>query len=154
MTEFTYYKKKGVQYLVLEITGRRNVIYSRQGDLEPRVLCPYPGTLENLMKNSEFKENSINSDFFSYILLFLFQFVYGLDDWMIGVRISTEGWDYFSTPCPDRLWGPPSLLSRWYRRLFSQGMKLTTHLHLVSRPKNAWSYTSTPPISLHGVVLS
>jgi hypothetical protein len=24
-------------------------------------------------------------------------------------------------------------------------VKLTTHLHLVSRSKNAWSYTSTPP---------
>jgi hypothetical protein len=33
-------------------------------------------------------------------------------------------------------------------------MKLTTHLHLVPRSKNAWSYTSTPPIRLHGVVLS
>jgi hypothetical protein len=26
------------------------------------------------------------------------------------------------------------------------GMKLITHLHLVSRSKNEWSYTSTPPI--------
>jgi hypothetical protein len=33
-------------------------------------------------------------------------------------------------------------------------MKLTTHLHLVPRSKNAWSYTSTPPLRLHGVVLS
>jgi len=33
-------------------------------------------------------------------------------------------------------------------------MKLTTHLYLVSRSKNAWSYTSTPPICLHGVVRS
>jgi hypothetical protein len=34
------------------------------------------------------------------------------------------------------------------------GVKLTTHLHLVSRSKNEWSYTSTSPIRLHGVVLS
>jgi hypothetical protein len=34
------------------------------------------------------------------------------------------------------------------------GVKLTTHLHLVPRSKNAWSYTYTPPIRLHGVVLS
>jgi len=27
-------------------------------------------------------------------------------------------------------------------------------LHLVPRSKNEWSYTSTPPIHLHGVVLS
>jgi len=31
---------------------------------------------------------------------------------------------------------------------------LTAHLHLVPRSKNAWNYTSTPPIRLHGVVLS
>jgi hypothetical protein len=34
------------------------------------------------------------------------------------------------------------------------GVKLTTHLYLMSRSKNAWSYTSTPPLRLHGVVLS
>jgi hypothetical protein len=32
--------------------------------------------------------------------------------------------------------------------------KLTTHLHLVPRSNNEWSYTSTPLIRLHGVVLS
>jgi hypothetical protein len=34
------------------------------------------------------------------------------------------------------------------------GVKLTTHFHLVQRSKNEWSYTSTPPTRLHGVVLS
>jgi hypothetical protein len=29
-------------------------------------------------------------------------------------------------------------------------MKLTTHLHLVAEVKNVWSYTSAPPICLHG----
>jgi hypothetical protein len=33
-------------------------------------------------------------------------------------------------------------------------VKLTTHLHLVPRSKNEWSYTSTPLIRLHGVVFS
>jgi hypothetical protein len=33
-------------------------------------------------------------------------------------------------------------------------VKLTTHLLLVPRSKNAWSYTSTPPIRLPGVVVS
>jgi len=34
-------------------------------------------------------------------------------------------------------------------------VKLTTHLYLVvPRSKNAWSYTFTPPIHLHGVVLN
>jgi hypothetical protein len=34
------------------------------------------------------------------------------------------------------------------------GVNLTTHLHLVPRSKNAWSYTTTPPIHLHGGVFS
>jgi len=33
-------------------------------------------------------------------------------------------------------------------------VKLTTHLHLLPSSENAWSYTSTPPVCLHGVVLS
>jgi len=33
-------------------------------------------------------------------------------------------------------------------------VKLTTHLHLVSKSKNAWSYISTTPIRLHSVGLS
>jgi len=38
--------------------------------------------------------------------------------------------------------------------LFNFSLKLTTHLHLVPRSKNAWRYTAIPPIHLHGVVLS
>jgi len=34
------------------------------------------------------------------------------------------------------------------------GVTLTTHLHLVPRSENECNYTSTPPISLHGMVLS
>jgi len=34
------------------------------------------------------------------------------------------------------------------------GVKLTTHLRLVPRSKNGWSCAPTPPIRLHGVVLS
>jgi hypothetical protein len=36
----------------------------------------------------------------------------------------------------------------------SQGVKLTTHLHLVLRAKNGWSYTFTPQIHHHGMELS
>jgi len=63
------------------------------------------------------------------------------------------------TPCPDRLCPPPlsSILSYTYRGFFSgqsgRSVKLTTHLNLVSKSKYARSYTSTPPIQLHGVVL-
>jgi hypothetical protein len=39
--------------------------------------------------------------------------------------------------------------------VLSQGIKwLTTHLHLLSRLRNMWSYTSTLPIRFHGVVLN
>jgi hypothetical protein len=53
----------------------------------------------------------------------------------------------------------PSLLSNGYQGLFpwgysGQGVKMTTHLHLVLRSNNEWSYTSTPATCLHGVVLS
>jgi hypothetical protein len=37
---------------------------------------------------------------------------------------------------------------------FIRGVKLTTHLRLVSRSNNGWSCTSTPPMRLHGVVPS
>jgi hypothetical protein len=33
-------------------------------------------------------------------------------------------------------------------------LQLTTHLHLMPTSKNERSYTSTPPIRFHGVVLS
>jgi hypothetical protein len=36
----------------------------------------------------------------------------------------------------------------------TEGVKLPTHLHLVPKSKNAWSYPSTSTIRLHGVVLS
>jgi hypothetical protein len=72
---------------------------------------------------------------------------YRLDD---RGSIPGGGWEFFSsTPCPDRFWGPPSLISNGYRGLShwvqsGRCVKLTTHLHLVPRSKNALRYTSTP----------
>jgi hypothetical protein len=83
-------------------------------------------------------------------------------DWTIGVLgfdSRRGGWEFFSSPPrPERFWCPPSLLSNGYQGLLpwgwrDRGVKLTTHLHLVPRSKNEWSYTSTPQIRLHGVVL-
>jgi hypothetical protein len=34
---------------------------------------------------------------------------YGLDDQGLGGLIPDGGWVFFSSPCPDRLWGPSSL---------------------------------------------
>jgi hypothetical protein len=67
-------------------------------------------------------------------------------DWLRAgrtrARSSRPGGDKnFHPPCrPDRLWGPPSLLSNGYRGILPQGesrrdVKLTTHLQLVLRLK-------------------
>jgi hypothetical protein len=66
---------------------------------------------------------------------------------------------FSSLPCPDRLRGPPSLLSNGYRGLLpwwegsGGSVKPTTHLHLLPRSKNARDHTSTLPIRLHGMEL-
>jgi hypothetical protein len=74
--------------------------------------------------------------------------------------IPSRGWEFFSSPlCPDRLWGHPSLLSNGYQGALSSGVKWLGREADHSPPpstevNNAWHYTSTPSIHLHGVVLS
>jgi hypothetical protein len=46
---------------------------------------------------------------------------YGLDGEGVGVRVPVEARIFSSPLRPDRLWGPPSLLSNRYRRLFRRG---------------------------------
>jgi hypothetical protein len=62
---------------------------------------------------------------------------YGLDDRGVAVRVPVGSRMFSSPRRPDRLWGPPSLLS--VSGALSpggksgRGMKLTTHLQLVPR---------------------
>jgi hypothetical protein len=72
-------------------------------------------------------------------------------DWTIGV-LGFDSWRglgiFPSQPRPELLWAPPSLLSNGCQGflpwgLSGWGVRLTTHLHLVPRSKNEWSYTST-----------
>jgi hypothetical protein len=61
--------------------------------------------------------------------------------WMIGGESPDRGWEFFSSPpCPDRLWGPPSLLL-WVPGALSLGVKRPP---FSAEVKNSWSYTSTP----------
>jgi hypothetical protein len=79
---------------------------------------------------------------------------YGLDDW---VRSLTEAQDFSSSPCIQTGSGahPASypmdtgVLSPGVKR--GRGMTLTTHTHLVPRLRMSRSYTSSPPMYLHGM---
>jgi hypothetical protein len=76
----------------------------------------------------------------------------GVAQCSVWLRTRWPGFDPRQGPlCPDRLWGPPSLLSSGYQRALSPGVKrgrgvtLTTHLHLVPRSRMIRSYTSSLP---------
>jgi hypothetical protein len=74
---------------------------------------------------------------------------YRLDNQGVGVR-APVGIRIISSPrCPDRLWGPPNLVSNGYQRLIPRGwsgggLKLTTHLKLVPRSGKCWSIHPLP----------
>jgi hypothetical protein len=74
---------------------------------------------------------------------------YGLDDRGVGVQVPV-GLRIFTSPNrPDRLWGPPNLLSNGYRGLSlreqsGRGVKLTNHLQLVPRSRKCGSIHPLP----------
>jgi hypothetical protein len=73
---------------------------------------------------------------------------YGLNDRGVGVRVPV-GSRIFTSYRPDRLNGPPSLLSNWYWGLFPLGLKRQGREAYNSSPTSAeanktWVYTSTP----------
>jgi len=70
---------------------------------------------------------------------FMFLFLQG--------SIPCGDWEFFSSlPCPERLWGLPTAYPMDTRVSLSGGK--------ATEVNDAWSYTSTPPIRLRGVVLS
>jgi hypothetical protein len=83
----------------------------------------------------------------------------GLQGWMIGGSNAGMGWEFLSSPPhPDRLWGPPSLLTNGYQGSFlwlKRPESEADHSHLVPRPRTRGAIAPPPPpIRLHGLVLS
>jgi hypothetical protein len=69
---------------------------------------------------------------------------YGLDDGGVEVRVPV-GSRIFSSPCrPDRLWGPPNLLSIGYWGVKRPGREADTSPPTSAEVKKVWIYTSTP----------
>jgi hypothetical protein len=83
-----------------------------------------------------------------------------LDDRMIGDSILGGGWEFFcSTPCPDRLWGPPKTRIQWVPRALSLGIKFLGREADHSPPSSAEAKECVElylhsPIHLNGVALS
>jgi hypothetical protein len=78
---------------------------------------------------------------------------------MIGGSSPARGWEFFfSPPPPDRLWDSTASYPVRTRGSFygvkRPGREVDHSPPSSSAVKNAWSYASTPPIRLHGVVLS
>jgi hypothetical protein len=84
---------------------------------------------------------------------------YGLDDRCSRVRLPRGLGIFLFTTVSVTALEPTQPPIQWVPGALSLGVKRPVreadhHLHLVPRSKNEWSYTSTPPVRLHGVVLS
>jgi hypothetical protein len=87
----------------------------------------------------------------NYILRF-----YGIaQQYSAGLRAGYQQGFLFATASRPAI-GPTQFPIQWVTGYPSLGVKRpgreATYLHLVTRSKNAWSYTSTSPIGLNGVV--
>jgi hypothetical protein len=65
---------------------------------------------------------------------------YGMDDRWVGVRVLVGARIFSSPRHPDRLGGPPNLLSNGYRGREADHSPPTS-----AKVKRMWIYTSTPP---------
>jgi hypothetical protein len=79
---------------------------------------------------------------------------YVLDDLGVRVRVPVGSRIFSSPNRPDRLWGPPNLLSNGYRGVTRPGREANHSPPASAEVKEMWIYTSTPPIRLYGVVLN
>jgi hypothetical protein len=77
---------------------------------------------------------------------------YGMDDRGVGVRVPVGSRIFSSPQRPDRLWGPPTILSNGYRDSFSRvkrQVREADHSPPASAEvKETWVYTSIPPYAL------
>jgi hypothetical protein len=84
---------------------------------------------------------------------------YGLDDWGSRVQFAAGAGNFSHHHMQNSSGDHPASYPMSTRGSFpggggtNQGVKLTTHLLLVPRSKNEWSYTSILPIHLHGMVI-
>jgi hypothetical protein len=81
---------------------------------------------------------------------------YGLNDQTIEVRSPAEAKDFSSSLlCPDRLWGPPSLLYNGYRGSFPRDKarpgRDADHSPSTAEVENEYELHLLSPKRLHGV---
>jgi hypothetical protein len=70
---------------------------------------------------------------------------YGLDDQGVGVRVPVGSRIFSSPRSSDRLWGPPNLITNWYRGVKRPGREAHLSPAVSAQVKKMWICTSIPP---------